>query len=419
MALIAVGLDHERAPLDLLERASIPEHEWPKVLRTLVAHRNVHEAVLVSTCLRTEVVARIDFFHGALEDIARTLAEASGVTVEELEPVIRIAFDRGVARHLFSVAGGLRSVVPGEFEVLGQLRRALEVALDEQTAGEEMSDLFHRAIASGRRVRAETSIARGTTSFASAAVTLAEELLGSDLAGAQVTVLGAGQLAEGVARTLLDPGRAISSLRLTNRTPTRATTLAAALDDDRVRVVDWVDRAATSRASRLVVVAVEAPDPVLGVEDLASSSDVLVVDLGMPRAVEPAVGDLSGVRRIDIDDLRARVANALDERRDALEAARTIVEGDVEHYLAERRSRGAAGIVRDLRAHLDDVVAAELERRASELATLEPDARDVAISLVRSTVAKIAHRPTVALKEAAGSDQGVRLADATRALFGL
>ena len=221
MALIAVGLDHERAPLDLLERASIPEHEWPKVLRTLVAHRNVHEAVLVSTCLRTEVVARIDFFHGALEDIARTLAEASGVTVEELEPVIRIAFDRGVARHLFSVAGGLRSVVPGEFEVLGQLRRALEVALDEQTAGEEMSDLFHRAIASGRRVRAETSIARGTTSFASAAVTLAEELLGSDLAGAQVTVLGAGQLAECVARTLLDPGRAISSLRLTNRTPTR------------------------------------------------------------------------------------------------------------------------------------------------------------------------------------------------------
>ena len=167
MALISVGIDHEHASLDLLERATVPEHEWAKMLRTLVSHRNIHEAVFVSTCLRTEVVAVIDRFHGAIDEITETLAEATGLSASEFDDRLTVNFEHDVATHLFSVAAGLKSVVPGEFEILGQLRRALELAIEEQSAGSEVTDIFQRAIASGRRVRSETTISRGTTSFAS------------------------------------------------------------------------------------------------------------------------------------------------------------------------------------------------------------------------------------------------------------
>ena len=135
MALISVGIDHEHASLDLLERVTVLEHEWNKVLRTLLSQRNIHEAVFVSTCLRTEVVAVIDRFHGAIEEITTTLSEATGLDAGEFEDKLTVHFDRGVANHLFSVAAGLKSVVPGEFEILGQLRRALELASEEHTAG--------------------------------------------------------------------------------------------------------------------------------------------------------------------------------------------------------------------------------------------------------------------------------------------
>ena len=180
VALISLGIDHENASLDLLERVTVPEHEWSKVLRTLLSQRNIHEAVFVSTCLRTEVVAVIDRFHGAIDEITETLAQASKVDAAEFKEKLTVHFDRGVATHLFSVASGLKSVVPGEFEILGQLRRALELAQEEHTAGAELTELFQRALSSGRRVRAETSIARGTTSFAQASVSMALEELGED-----------------------------------------------------------------------------------------------------------------------------------------------------------------------------------------------------------------------------------------------
>ncbi len=222
MALISVGVDHEHASLDFLERTTVPEHEWAKVLRTLVAQPNVQEAVFVSTCLRTEVVAVVDLFHGALEEVTATLAGATSVDPGEFADRLTVHFDRGVVTHLFGVAAGLKSVVPGEFEVLGQLRRALDVALEEHAAGRALDELFHRALASGRRVRAETPIARGTTSFAQAAISWANEELGDALAGAGVVVVGAGQLAAGVVRGVLESPARVSRVTVLNRTPARA-----------------------------------------------------------------------------------------------------------------------------------------------------------------------------------------------------
>lgn len=420
MALISVGIDHEHASLDLLERASVPEHGWSKVLRTLMIQRNVHEAVFVSTCLRTEVVAVIDRFHGAIEEITHTLAEATGLAPETFTDHLTVNFDRDVATHLFSVASGLKSIVPGEFEVLGQLRRALELAIEEQTAGPEITELFQRSIASGRRVRNETPIARGSTSFAQASVMMATDDLGVDLEGADVIIIGAGQLAGGIARTLLDRSARLRRMTICNRTIERGERLRDDLADPRVIVGSLEEVTTLITTARLVVAAVEVAAPVITRGDLEHCrQDVLFVDLGLPRAIASDVAGLANVRRIDIDDLRERVGQALGDRRDAVEDAHRIVADDVEKYLSDQRARGAATIVSDLRELFDEVVAGEMTRREGDFEGLTPEQREKVASILRSVVAKIAHRPTVVLKEAAGTDQGTRLSEATRTLFDL
>ncbi|MGB8197715.1 MAG: glutamyl-tRNA reductase [Acidimicrobiales bacterium] len=420
MALISVGIDHEHASLDLLERASIPEHEWSKVLRTLMSQRNIHEAVFVSTCLRTEVVAVIDRFHGAIEEITHTIAEATGLAPGEFDDHLTVNFDRAVATHLFSVASGLKSVVPGEFEVLGQLRRALELAVEEQTAGPEITELFQRAISSGRRVRSETPIARGSTSFAQASVLMATDDLGVDISGSDVVIIGAGQLAGGISRALLDRPARLRRMIICNRTTARAERLRDELGDPRVTVgaLDEVNDLITTAS--LVVAAVEVASPIVTRRDLEGCHhDVLFVDLGLPRAVASDVTGLANVRRIDIDDLRERVGQALGDRREAIDDAQRIVAEDVEKYLSDQRARGASAIVSELREHFDEVVASEMSRRESDLEGLTEEQRERVASILRSVVAKIAHRPTVVLKEAAGTDQGTRLSEATRTLFDL
>jgi glutamyl-tRNA reductase len=396
------------------------EREWSKVLRSLVSHRNIHEAVFVSTCLRTVVVAVVDRFHGAIEEITTTLCEATGLVASDFEDHLTVHFDRGVATHLFSVAAGLKSVVPGEFEILGQLRRALDLASDEQTAGAELTELFRRAITTGRRVRAETGIARGTTSFAQAAVSMAAEELGDQLNGADVVVVGAGQLATGIVKSLLASPRQLARLTLSNRTIAKAEKLRDALDDGRLTVApleEFIDYAASAR---LIFVAVEVATPLVTHAQLEHCTQpLLVVDLGLPRAVDGNVAGLANVRKVDISDLRARVELALDDRHGAVEEARQIVLDDVEKFLDDQRERGAAAIVSELREYFDEVVASEMKRREHDLADLSDEQRDVVRSLLRSVVAKIAHRPTVALKDAAGMDQGIRLTEATRNLFDL
>ncbi|MDH2904681.1 MAG: glutamyl-tRNA reductase [Actinomycetota bacterium] len=418
MALIAVGLDHENASLDLLERATVLEHEWVKVLRTLVSHRNIHEAVFVSTCLRTEVVAVIDRFHGAIDEITTTLSEVTGLAPSEFQEHLSVHFDRGVANHLFSVAAGLRSVVPGEFEILGQLRRALELASDEHVAGPMLTDLFHKALTSGRRVRNETSIARGTTSFAHAAVETTLESLGAAAVDSTVVVVGAGQLAAGVVRSLLASPVGIGRVVICNRTLSRAQELSHLLADERLDVAALEELHDQVALARSVVVAVEVPHPLITLESLRTrTAPLLAMDLAVPRGVARDVDTMRDVVRIDIGALQTRVNRALDDRREAVTLAEAIVAADVEKYLEEQRARGAAVIVSDLRAHFDSLVAAEFARRTTEIDALSESEAELLRSVVRSVVAKIAHRPTTALKESAGTDQGARLSEAVRTLF--
>jgi len=417
VALLSLSLDDEHASLALRERVALTDEMAAKVLRTLLSHRNITAAVVVSTCMRTMVVVESERFHGAIDEITSTLAEVTGTDVADFDDALTIHFDRGVASHLFTVAAGLKSVVPGEFEILGQLRRSLERAQDEHVTSSALTELFQRAIASGRRVRHETTIARGTTSFAHAAVEAAFAV--SEPNNTHAVVVGAGQLGTGVVRSLLQ-FEGVTRVTLCNRTLERAHAVVAELDDARIEAVGLDALAGTFETASLVIVAADGPAPLISSAHVAPLPHPLtLVDLAVPHGVEREVADFAHVTRLDITTLRERIDRALDDRRDAVNQAELIVREDVEKFLDDQRARGAASQVTQLREYFDSVVVSEFTRRASDLDGLTPEQAEMVQSLVRGVVAKIAHRPTTVLKDMAGTDQGLRLSEATRVLFGL
>ena len=224
MSVVVVGLEHRQAPLSLLERVVVGEDDHVKVLGNLRECANLQEAVLLSTCLRTEVYAVVDRFHDAVAEVEQLLANLAGTDVPSLRPSLGVRFDEDVPAHLLAVASGLESAVVGESEVLGQVRRAWERAQAERVSGPVLARLFRHAVHTGRRVRSETGIARGTTSFAHAAVELVEQRLPEGLAGTKVLVLGAGHMGSGLvgALTKRSPDAMPAEVVLANRSLARA-----------------------------------------------------------------------------------------------------------------------------------------------------------------------------------------------------
>ncbi len=211
MSVIVVGLEHRLAPLDLLERVTVADTDLPKALGRLRDHPNLGEAVVLSTCLRTEVYAVAERFHDGVAELQELLAATSGSPVAAIEEHQSVRFDDDVAQHLFTVAAGLDSAVIGESEVLGQVRRAWQKAQEEGTSGPILGELFRHSVETGKRVRSETGIARGITSLSHAAVALVAERRPGALSGTRVMVVGAGEMGEGVSQAL--GGHGVSSLR--------------------------------------------------------------------------------------------------------------------------------------------------------------------------------------------------------------
>ena len=417
MPVVVIGLEHNRAPIELLERVTVSDADVAKVLAGLGSQDNVREVALLSTCLRTEVYAVVDRFHDAVEQVTELLADRADAPREEIEEFQSVFFDRGVASHLFKIASGLESAVPGESEVLGQVRRSLDRAIDEGTVGPVLMGLFRHAVHTGRRVRAETGIARGTTSFSYAAVELAQSRLRGDLEGSTVVILGAGTLGSGVANALADPRRAArpQEIVVVNRTEAKARDLVSHLDSQAtVSVAPFDELGAVIKRARLVISAVHAQAPIVTADHAQRSpgDKLLVVDLGMPRNVSSEVGRTPDVELVDISDLRSVIDQAMDERRTEVAAATEIVVDEVSRYLEEQRGRGAAPVVVALRERLEEI-------REGDMSTLTPEEREAVEALTRSIVAKLAHEPTMMLKESAGTPRGERLIESVRILFGM
>jgi glutamyl-tRNA reductase len=423
VSVVVIGLQHKQAPLPLLEAVAVGDADLHKVLAALSHRRNLQETVVLSTCLRTEVYSVVDRFHDAVAEVYEVLSEHSGVSTDELAARATIRFDDDVTSHLFSVTAGLESTVLGESEVVGQVRRAFEHARDEGVSGPVLSALFQHALQTGKRVRTETGIARGTTSFAHAAVTVARGEDGYGLRDKRVVVVGAGEMGLGVSRALCDipAPSAPRSIVVVSRSVARAEELvgqAACGPTLRAGALEGVH--AELAEADVVLSAVAAEAHVLRAAHFSGVvGPMLVVDLGVPRNVDPVVGTLPAVTLLDMDTLSASVARALGDREEESVAARAIIADEVERFRTASRQRGAAPVIAGLRARLESLRVSELERHRAQLADLSEGEWEQVDVATRAAMAKMLHEPTMLLKETAGTPRGERLVEALRILFDL
>ena len=393
--------------------------DLPKALHELASATHLSEAVLLSTCNRTEVYAYAERFHGGYADIREVLAQHSGLPPETVADELYSLHDAEAVHHLFSVAAGLDSVVVGEHEVLGQVRDAWQAAQGEGTVGAVLDPLFRRAVEAGKKVRATTGISHGIASLSHAAVALATERLGT-LADRRVLVLGAGDVATGTLKSLAGAGTA--DIAVANRTPDRA---AAAAETCGGRAVSLDELEPALVAADVVITTTGATDIVLEHSDINAvmtrrgGADLLIVDVAVPRDVDPAARELPGVTLLDMDDLGDFVQHGRAGREREIDAVRAIVDNEVARYLAEASAREVAPLIAALRSRADQVTAAELDRHTSRLADLSPAQRAAVEALLHGVVNKLLHEPTVRLKDAAGHARGDRLAEALRDLFDL
>jgi glutamyl-tRNA reductase len=423
VSVVVVGLQHKQAPLPLLEAVAIGDADLHKVLGSLRHCRNLQETVVLSTCLRTEVYAVVDRFHDAVAEIYDVLSEHAGVPKDQLEACAAVRFDDDVTAHLFAVTSGLESTVLGESEVVGQVRRAYEHAQEEGMSGPVLSALFQHALQTGKRVRTETGVARGTTSFSSAAVAVARGDTGADLRDKRVVVVGAGEMGLGVCRALRDipAADAPSSIVVVNRSLSRAEDLVRSAGPGlSLRAASLGEIHRELARADVVVAAVAADSHILTAAHFSGvAGPMLVIDLGVPRNVDPAVGELEAVTLLDMDTLSVSVTAALGDRQEESRAAQVIVSEEVERYRTASRQRGAAPVIAALRARLESLREAELERHRAQLADLTEAEWEQVDAATRAALAKLLHEPTMLLKETAGSPRGERLVEALRILFDL
>ena len=427
MSLLVVGLSHRSAPVDVLERAAVSRGDAGKVLHQLFERERVVEALLLSTCNRVEVYAVVTAFHDGLAEITDVLAHQSAMTLDDLSEHLYVHYAAAGVEHLFSVAAGLDSMVVGEPQILGQLRTAYAGAEQTGTVGRVLHEVVQQALRVGKRVHAETGIdAAGASVVSEALAATAAALAGPDragLAGRRVLVLGAGSLAGLATAQLRRAG--VAEIVLANRTPGSAQRLAALCEAEGtpVRVVGLDGVTAALPAVDLVICCTAATDAVLTLEHIAGAGStrrrpLVVCDLGLPRNVEPAVGDVPGVTLLDL----TTVARRLEQRgtgSGAVASAQHLVTREVRSYLLAQRTAEVIPTVAALRKRAAEVVDVELGRLDGRLPGLDSAVRTELTRTVRRVVNKLLHAPTVRIKQLAESGGGQAYADALRELFEL
>ena len=415
MSILVIGVNHRTGPLSVLERLALPADELPKAITAIAGRDNVREAVVVSTCNRTEVYAVAEKFHGAYADIRDFFCNLGDISADELHPHLYTEHDRDAVRHLFAVAGGIESAVLGDSEILGQVRTAWELAQREGASGITLNLLFRHAVTIGKRARTETGIARGTASVSHAAVELAAEKYGS-LAGLRVAVLGAGAMGEGIAVALASAG--VAGVTVVNRTADRGAALA-----DRVggAAVGFDRLAEVLAVSDVVLTGTGAGEPLVTADLIGDRADrpLLLVDIAVPRDVAPNVAHVPGVTVLDLDDLNAWAERGRELRRSEADKVAALVADATNAFALEEAALQAAPLVSALRGRAEQFRQAELEHHAMQLADMSPSQRDLVDSITRRLVAKLLHEPSVRLRGQAGTPQGARNAAAVHDLFDL
>lgn len=407
MRLVLAGLSHHRAPVELRERAALSPEGSARLSADLAA--SGAEAVCLSTCNRTEV-----YLAHADAASAEALA-ARAFPGEDVSAALYRLHDEAAALHLFRVAAGLDSMVPGEGEILGQVRSAYEAG----APGPVLDRLFRQALHAGKKVRAQTAIAESPASVSAAAAALAQQVFG-DLSGRRILLVGAGKVSELAARNLVSRGAEIAFVA--NRTLDRAEVLARQLGAEALPL----ERIGPElEAADVVVASTSAPGIVVGREQVAAAlrsrrgRPLLLIDLAVPRDLDPAIQELDGCFLYDIDDLEAVVAETLAGRRREAERAEAIVLAEAERFRSWHASLDVVPAIASLHALAEEIRAAELAKLEGRLGRLTAAERQAVESVTAQIVGKLLHLPTVRMKQAAVTADGVVYAEAVRHLFGL
>ncbi|MEA2253269.1 MAG: glutamyl-tRNA reductase [Solirubrobacteraceae bacterium] len=412
--LLALGISHKTAPVALRERLALSEAAGQRFLQELVARDEVSEAVAISTCNRTEVYLVVSDPVRAEVELLGKLAHGAGIRPTELASIVYSPRNCDAARQLYRVTAGLDSMIVGEAEVQGQVKRAYEAALAAGTTGPLTNRLFGAALQAGKRVRSETGIGRERVSVSTVAVDLARDVVG-DLAARSVVVIGAGETAELTARALAEQG--VRTIFVANRRADRARSLAERFGG---QVVSLESLPARLEEADMVVASTSSPHPILEAEALElvmrrrEGRPLAIIDIAVPRDVEHACGEVDGVTLYDIDDLQAVVARNMRVREVERERAEEVVEEEIQRFARWMAQLDVMPTLTALREHGAEIVEQVLAENANRWESAS--ARDMARieAVARSVMQRLLHEPTLRLKQSGHGRQQV-----LRELFGL
>jgi glutamyl-tRNA reductase len=414
MAILAYGLNFRTAPIDLRERIAFPADALVRALKDLTrALPSVGEAAILSTCNRTELYCATELTDQT--PLVDWLADYRNVTVQEIRDAGYTHWDQDAARHLMRVASGLDSQVMGEPQIFGQVKDAYDHARSAGTLGPELNLLSQVTLNVAKRVRTDTDIGRNPVSVAYAAVSLAQQIF-TDLGQNKALLLGAGDTIELVAAHLKQAG--IGGLAIANRTLSHAEELAQRVG---ARAMQLTDVASELKGFDIVIASTGSPLPVLGKGAVEAAihtrkhRPIFMVDIAVPRDIEPEVGTLRDVYLYSIDDLTEIIEANMRDRQRAAESAETLILDGSDQYSRERRIRAGQQLVRDFRTHGETLQIQELQRAQTRLSS-GADPSEVLDELARSLTNKLLHQPTVAIRDATASDRNDVL-DLIRTLY--
>jgi glutamyl-tRNA reductase len=419
MNLVVAGISHKKAPVELRERFALNEHAIPEALHRLQSEPEIEEALIISTCNRVEFVLVAFEKQDGMAGFRRFAESFYGVRFDEYAHCFHVHREDEGLRHLFRVASGLDSLVVGEPQVLGQVKRAYFLAKDADTCGNALESVFHRVFNAAKRVRTETRVAEAPVSISSAAVDLAEKAFGG-LQDKTAMIIGAGQMGELAARHLVSKG--VATILVSNRTHTHAVALAEEL---RGLAIQFSEIWEAMRGADIVISSTGCPHYIITRSDMERlmverhGRPIFLIDIAVPRDIDPAAMEVAGCTVVNIDGLEEVTHHNLQERQKATGLANQILDQEIELCRARQEQLNVVPTIVCLKRRVEDIRRSEIKRMRRTFGELTADQEQALEALTQGLVNKILHTPFTELKQAAQRPDRWEFIDAVRTIFHL
>lgn len=419
MNLVMVGLSHKTASIEVREKVTYPSHALQEALQTLTAYEGIKEAVIVSTCNRTEIYVTAFSVEVGSDAVIDFMASSHGFPLGKLEPHLYIKSGEDVVAHLFQVVSSLDSMVLGEAQIQGQIRSAYKAAEEAKYTSDLLNQLFRQALSVGKRVRAVTDIGANSVSISTAAVTLAKRIFDS-LEGRRILIVGAGEMSELTAQYLKELGA--RSVVVANRTYERAQEIAQNFDGEAIKfdqLESYLSEADIVISSTAAPGYVIKPAMVKAACRKRRGHSLLLIDIALPRDIDPACNKLHDVYVYDIDDLEGIIELHKEERKAEAEKVKLIIIEEVEDFKVWYQALSVKPTVKQIRQKANAIVEVEVEKAIKRLSGDNEKDREVVEAMANAIVKKVLHGPTARLNQQAGNPDAYLITESARFLFGL